>query len=385
MDIERIHQLQKTLKNPVLLKKPENILYLTGRKYLNGYLLVKPRKGAESYPGTTKGTGHSAERRGKSSIVFFGDGLELPPHGIAFDRLKNLPLYLTKAARLDLEDQFTFAEYGYIKRKTQNAKRKFKIHHAKSPVDYQRQIKDKYELGHIRTSMRIVEKVFNEVKKQLRKKAWTEIRLAEFIKAQGYRFGAEDVSFPPIVASGVNAAIPHHVPTNKKIKAGEPIILDMGFKYKNYCSDFTRTVFIKSVPKRLEIAYNQVEKAYNGSIDYISENVGADTIRPKNGKPMASPTGGQAYQKAVVILSEKHLEKYFIHSLGHGTGLEIHELPNLSPKSKDELEDGMVFSIEPGVYIPNLGGIRIEDLVYLKQGKVQKFINQPTLIKEQIL
>jgi Xaa-Pro aminopeptidase len=95
--------------------------------------------------------------------------------------------------------------------------------------------------------------------------------------------------------------------------------------------------------------------------------------------------GGDVYQKAVDVLAEKHLEKYFIHSLGHGTGLEIHELPNLSPGSKDAMQNGMVFSIEPGVYIKNLGGIRIEDLVYLNSGKVKKFINISTKLADNIL
>ena len=91
------------------------------------------------------------------------------------------------------------------------------------------------------------------------------------------------------------------------------------------------------------------------------------------------------YQKSVEILAEKNLDKYFIHSLGHGTGLEIHELPNLSPNSKDVLSDGMVFSIEPGVYIPKLGGIRIEDLVYLEKGISRKFIRIPTDLESCII
>ncbi len=91
------------------------------------------------------------------------------------------------------------------------------------------------------------------------------------------------------------------------------------------------------------------------------------------------------YQKSVDVLAEKHLAKYFIHSLGHGTGLEIHELPNLSPNSRDILQNSMVFSIEPGVYIPKLGGIRIEDLVYLEKGQVRKFINVSTELKDNII
>ncbi|MCX6797593.1 MAG: M24 family metallopeptidase, partial [Candidatus Doudnabacteria bacterium] len=96
-------------------------------------------------------------------------------------------------------------------------------------------------------------------------------------------------------------------------------------------------------------------------------------------------TGNDVYQKAFDMLAEKHLDKYFIHNLGHGCGLEIHELPNISPNSKDVLRNGMVFSIEPGVYIPKLGGVRIEDLVYLTKGVANKFISQPTQLKENIL
>jgi Xaa-Pro aminopeptidase len=365
MNIERIKKLQTRLEFPLLIKKPENLFYLLDRKYLHGYLLLKPQNRADS----------SVEPRGKSAI-FFGDGLEKPPQGIKSERLKNLPLYLAKAKRLELEDEFTFAEYNYIKLKVKSGKSKVKISHIKSPVDFVRAVKDDCEIAMIKKSMQIVEKVFKQVKGRL-KLAPTEIALAEFIKKTGLKFGAEDVSFPPIVASGTNASIPHHVPSSKKIKKGESVIIDMGFKYKGYSSDFTRTVFLKTVPKKLEIAYNQVEKAYLGSIELINENVGASFSRPL--------AGDDVYQKAVDILAEKYLEKYFIHSLGHGTGLEIHELPNLSPKSKDVLSSGMVFSIEPGVYIPKLGGIRIEDLVYLKQGKVKKFIKQPTTLREQVL
>jgi Xaa-Pro aminopeptidase len=209
----------------------------------------------------------------------------------------------------------------------------------------------------------------------------TEIKLAQFIQVAGLKLGAEDVSFPAIVASGVNAAIPHHVPSQKKLKKGESIILDFGFKYKNYCSDFTRTMFLKKVHPKLETAHNQVEKAYLGSVKYFE---GSLLGQPQKAA-FKGVKAGDVYQKAVEVLAEKNLDKYFIHSLGHGTGLEIHELPNLSPNSKDVLSDGMVFSIEPGVYIPKLGGIRIEDLVYLEKGISHKFIRIPTDLESCII
>ena len=347
MNQERISKLQKQIQNPVLIKKPENIFCLLGKSYLHGYLLVKPRS---------------------SKPVFFGDGLE-KVQDIKTDRLKYLPLYLGKARKLELEDEFTFAEFNYIKTKFEEHKIKVNIKHIKSPVDFLRTVKSQAEIALVKKSMQIVEVVFKLVRKEIKKPRMTEIKLAQFIQKSGLSMGAENVSFPAIVASGANAAIPHHVPSNKKLVVGESIIIDFGFKYKNYCSDFTRTVFLKKVPSRLAVAYNQVEKAYNESVAFA--RVGAHA--------------GKVYQKAVDVLAEKHLDKYFIHSLGHGTGLEIHELPNLSPNSKDIIKSGMVFSIEPGVYIPRLGGIRIEDLVVLRKEGVQKFINISTKLKDNIL
>lgn len=321
---------------------------------MHGYLLIKPI--------------NADKKRSNTDVIFFGDGLE-KVEGLKSDRLKNIPLYLGKAHELELEDEFTFVEYNYIRAKCAALRAKLKISHVRSPVDYQRAIKDPGEIALVKKSMQIVEAVFKRARKEIKKPRMTEARLAQFIQNMGLKMGANDLSFPAIVASGANAAIPHHVPSNKKLKAGESIILDFGFKYKNYCSDFTRTVFLKKAHPKLETAYNQVEKAYNQSINFAKVGV----------------TAGKVYQKAVDVLAEKKLDKYFIHSLGHGTGLEIHELPNLSPNSKDILQNGMVFSIEPGVYIPKLGGIRIEDLVYLDAGKVKKFINQPTNLSNCIL
>jgi Xaa-Pro aminopeptidase len=143
---------------------------------------------------------------------------------------------------------------------------------------------------------------------------------------------------------------------------------------------------LKSAPKKLADAYNQVEKAYNESIKFCDSNhpVSLSASHPSL-KRRGELAAGDVYQKSVDVLSEKNLQKYFIHSLGHGTGLEIHELPNLSPGSKDVIADNMVFSIEPGVYIEGRGGIRIEDLVYLDGGEVKKFINVSTKLEDNIL
>ncbi|MCX6797104.1 MAG: M24 family metallopeptidase, partial [Candidatus Doudnabacteria bacterium] len=209
--MDRIKKLQIFLEHPLLIKKKENLLYLTGRSFMHGYLLVLPL--------------NPKRLALRSSVVFFGDGLEKPP-GVHSDILKNVGMYLGRHHVLQLEDQFTFAEYKYLRTKTQESRTK--IRHLKSPVDFIRIIKGEGEIALIRKSMDIVGKVFAQVKKQLKNKTWTEIRLAEFIKHTGFKLGAENVSFPPIVASGANAAIPHHIPSSKRLKAGESIIIDFG-------------------------------------------------------------------------------------------------------------------------------------------------------------
>lgn len=363
MEQKRLKKLQTSLERPILIKKKENLLYLTGRSFITGYLLVKPMN-------TDRG------RRINTDVVFLGDGLERID-GVKSDFLKNVGKYIKPRQALEVFGEFTYAEVKYIRSK--NKELRIKVNTKHSPVDYQRMIKEPQEILYVKKSMQIVERVFGRVKHRLRRAGSrpypTEVQLADFIRVAGLKFGAEDISFPPIVASGANAAVPHHVPTSKRLKAGESIIIDFGFKYKNYCSDFTRTMFLKRVSKRLEMAYNQVEKAYNESMELI--NAAAAGRRPIKAVDI--------YQKSVDVLKEKHLEKYFIHSLGHGTGLEIHELPNLSPNSKDVLQNGMVFSIEPGVYIPKLGGVRIEDLVCLNSRRVERFINIPTGLKFNVI
>jgi Xaa-Pro aminopeptidase len=357
MNTDRIQKLQFTLKNPILIKKKENLLYLLGRSFMHGYLLIKPQTRTNTY-----------RKHINTDVVFFGDGLE-KVEGVKTDFLKNVGKYIGTSETLEVFSEFTYGEVKYIRAK--NPKIKIRIKIKRDPVDYQRVVKEPLEIENVKRSMQIVERVFKLVRKEIKKPGMTEYKLAQFIQSTGLKMGANDLSFPAIVASGANAAVPHHVPSAKKLKAGESIILDFGFKYKNYCSDFTRTVFLHHAPKKLAEAYNQTEKAYNESIELISSGTNI--------------TGNDAYQKTVKVLKEKRLDKYFIHSLGHGTGLEIHELPNLSPGSRDILKDSMVFSIEPGVYITGLGGIRIEDLVYLVDGKVKKFINVSTKLVDNVI
>lgn len=192
------------------------------------------------------------------------------------------------------------------------------------------------------------------------KKGVTEKNLAFeiefFIKKKG-----ADISFPPIVAFGANSSIPHHQSGNHELIAHNPILLDFGVKYQNYCSDMTRTIFFGKADDKFKKMYKTVLDAQKKAIELLKSSI-------VNGKSSIKATD-------VDHVARKYITDNGFpaipHSLGHGIGIEVHEQPRLSPKSKDTLKEGMVFSIEPGIYIPGYGGVRIEDLVILENSGIR--------------
>lgn len=162
--------------------------------------------------------------------------------------------------------------------------------------------------------------------------------------------GAESVAFDPIIASGPNSALPHAIPTDKKLKNGELIIIDFGAKYRGYVSDMTRTVAIGKISPRLKKMYEAVREA---------QEAGCETARA--GVP------ARATDSACRTTLKQHgLEKFFSHATGHGIGMEVHELPVISSQNNAPLEAGEVITCEPGVYIEGVGGVRIEDSLIIK-------------------
>jgi Xaa-Pro aminopeptidase len=178
-------------------------------------------------------------------------------------------------------------------------------------------------------------------------------------------------SFPTIVAFGKNSANIHNVPVDNKLKKNQIILLDLGVKLNGYCSDMTRTIFSgKPTPKQKKI-YQIVLKAQSHAINYLKSLI-------VNHKSINAKDVDQAARD--YIISQEY--KTIPHSVGHGIGKEVHEFPHISPKSKDILKEGMVFSIEPGIYLPNFGGIRIEDLVVLTKSGPKLLTHSPKTIIE---
>jgi len=174
-----------------------------------------------------------------------------------------------------------------------------------------------------------------------------------------------DMSFEPIVAIGANAAKPHAHPSSDKLKDGDLLLVDAGIKYERYCSDRTRTVQIGDgfeFKRKQSFSKKKIQKAY-------------DTVLKAHDKAITKAKSGMKARKVDAIarnvIEKAGFGKYFVHSTGHGVGLDIHEMPYISAKSKSVIEDGMVYTVEPGIYIPDEFGIRIEDMVVMRDGRAE--------------
>jgi Xaa-Pro aminopeptidase len=213
-----------------------------------------------------------------------------------------------------------------------------------------REIKDRSEIRAMKASADIMSAVLDEVIYSL-EPGLTEMEVAREIEELAYDSGAEGMAFPPIVASGPNAALPHAVPTARKIGAKDPVIFDVGVRLKGYCSDMTRTIFLEPPDGRFKKIYRVVRQAQLAALEYIRP--GEDSTKPDS--------------IAREIIREAGFGEFFGHSLGHGVGLATHEAPRLSPGNPVRLEEGMVVTVEPGIYIPGKGGVRLEEMVAVEK------------------
>jgi Xaa-Pro aminopeptidase len=221
-------------------------------------------------------------------------------------------------------------------------------------VEQLRSIKEPGELGFITKAIELSDAAFEQTRAIIRpgimeKEAAWEIE--KILRQEG----SEGIPFEIIVASGPNSALPHARPTEKIICSGEPVLIDMGARINGYCSDFSRTLFLGEADKTFRDIYNIVLKAQATAIERIKSGMDAS----------------HADRLARNVVEQAGYGAAFGHGLGHGVGLAVHEFPALGPNSSDSLVDGMVFTIEPGIYLPGRGGVRIEDMVVLENGKAK--------------
>lgn len=212
-----------------------------------------------------------------------------------------------------------------------------------------RPVKSKKEIKNIRTACKITIKIFNQIKKGV-KPGITEKEVAALIDRSRKQKKLKK-AFKTIIGSGPNGAHPHAVLTDRAIKNGDTVVIDFGIVYKKYRSDLTRTLIIGKISPLMRRIYKTVEEA---------QKMGIRNIKPG--------LAIREYVKEVHdYMRSKGYGKYIRHTLGHGIGIKIHEAPKLGERNKRRLKENMVVTIEPGLYVDGVGGVRIEDTVLIKR------------------
>ena len=223
-----------------------------------------------------------------------------------------------------------------------------------------RAVKDQAELDCMIQAQRIAEKALADILGEIRPGV-TEKEIAALLLYKMLHYGAEDKSFDPIVVSGANGSLPHGVPSEKPIQAGEFVTMDFGCKFGGYCSDMTRTVAVGHVMEEMETVYNTVLKAQLAGIAAAKADV----------------TGAAVDGAARRVIADAGYGPYFGHSFGHSVGVEIHENPNATPSNSKPLPAGAVISAEPGIYLPGKLGVRIEDVIVITEQGCQNITLAP--------
>ncbi len=221
-------------------------------------------------------------------------------------------------------------------------------------VERLRMVKDPVEVSAIQQASRLADLALAHALSVVHT-GMTEHELSWQIERWLRENGSGPVPFGIIVASGPNAAVPHAAPGDRILREGEPIIIDLGATCEGYCSDLTRTIFLRSMRSEFGELYRVVLTAQQAALDGLRPGMSAF----------------EADELARRSIRETSFGEQFTHGLGHGLGLEVHERPIVSSRSSDTLIEGMVFTVEPGVYVPGFGGVRIEDTVVLRNGKAQ--------------
>lgn len=342
--IGKIKQLlKKNNLDAILVSKVSNIIYLTG------------------YPGFSKEEREAYLFITKNKNFIITD----PRYAEAIKQIHGFEL-LETSHKNRLENIFKkfkhfavgFEDYDL---KVLEFKRFKKIFKSLTPINLGqiKVIKSEQELKKIEKACKIGDEAFeyilSKIKPGLSEKELA-LELELFIRKKG-----ASLSFDTIVAFGKNSAIPHHLTSDQRLKTNDMILLDFGVKKDNYCSDMTRVVFLEKAFPEQKKTYETVLEANKLAIGFISDKW--------------SMVNGQLSASSVDKVSRDYIISQGFpsipHSLGHGVGLEIHEAPRLSPYSKEILEEGMVFSIEPGIYDAKWGGVRIEDLVAIQDNKLK--------------
>lgn len=347
--LNRLKILQQTVQksgcDALLINDPTNLFYMTGLELSSGKLLVHS-KGADLLV-----DGRYIESCKNNSP--FPVRLSDPP---TFESLLNSEEFShIKKLGFDSENT-TYKNYELLEKIISNISktgRDLELTAIDAPLKLQRAIKDENEIQALREAADLGSKGFDFLCNLL-KEGISELECALELEIFWKKCGSKGVAFDPIIAFGANSSMPHYRAGNETLKKGDVVLLDIGVNLNHYHSDMTRVVFFGEADSRLLDIHAIVKKAQQAALD-----------RCKPGTTL-----GQLDQAARDIIAEHGYAERFTHSLGHGVGLDIHEYPtikNAPPFAEIPLVKGMVITIEPGIYLPGIGGIRIEDTVVITE------------------
>ena len=344
-------RLQK-LRTPVmekgldglLVSRPENLRYLSGFTGSSGWLLI-----SEQHAILATDFRYVEQARGESPDfeIFQTEG-----------ELGNwLPGLVSDLGWRKLGFEADYVSHDSYQKLSQSIETKqvnLELISTTGMVEHLRSIKEPQELELITKAVALADAAFEQAKALIRP-GLTEKEVAWEIEKLLRQGGSEGTPFEIAVASGPNSALPHARPTEKAICSGEPVLIDMGARISGYCSDLSRTFFLGEADGTLREIYEIVLKAQTTAITGAKSGMNAS----------------QVDKLARNVIEQAGYGEDFGHGLGHGVGLVVHELPTIGPASTASLADGMVFTIEPGIYLPGRGGVRIEDMVVLENGEAR--------------
>ncbi len=335
----RIKKLKKLLKGmelfPYLITDLNNIKYLTGYAGSNAFLLIDEE---ESF--------FISDSRYEEYVK------SILPKGFTFFLQEGSAANAIKVCRDVVQKKQIFVESHSITlsfhNELQNALKRVKITPATAdPVSMLRMVKDDGEIAVLREACAITDRCFSHLLSYI-KPGISEWDIAVEIDYFYKKNGCTACSFDPIVASGSASSMPHYKPSeDKKILRGDVLLIDMGCLYRGYNSDLTRTIFVDKIDSTLGDIYNIVYEAQRKAVSSVKPGINTSKLD----------------SVARNYISDKGYGESFGHGLGHGVGIEIHELPAIKKNNSTKLKKNMVITVEPGIYIPGKGGVRIEDTV----------------------
>ena len=329
----------------ILISQPENRRYLSGFDGSAGFLIITQNKRI-----LATDSRYTAQAKNQSP-----DYEIFPVTSDIVDWFPKLAVEIN-IKRLGFEgEHLSFGLYRRLCDILGKGKSGLELVPVENMVESLRAVKEPGEIKLINQAASIADAAMDYIRGNL-KAGMTEKDAAWEIEKFMREKGSQTVPFDVIVASGPNAALPHAQPSARAIKKGEPTVIDIGARVEGYASDLSRTFCLGNPDGTFKKIYDTVLGAQAGAIALIRPGM----------------NGGEADQLARTIIEEGGYGEAFGHGLGHGVGLATHEKPRLGPNSADELADGMVFTVEPGIYIEGWGGVRIEDLVMMEEGKVKE-------------